>query len=133
MPAGPSCGAEHPLAPGLRTRGALHDRGLAYDRPCQNAPALILCRWAAWGCGSMSFGRALKRRMRDAVLPVAFGALCAYFAWNSQLGDFGLVAREQKLADIAQARAALTRAEADRDALERRVTGLRGDRIDRDQ
>jgi cell division protein FtsB len=81
----------------------------------------------------MSFGRALKRRLRDAMLPVAFAALSAYFVWNSQLGDFGLVAREQKLADIAQARAALSKAEADRDALERRVTGLRGDRIDRDQ
>lgn len=81
----------------------------------------------------MSFGRALKRRMRDAVLPTAFALLCAYFAWNSQLGDFGLVARERKLEDIAQARAALVKAEADRDALERRVTGLRGERIDRDQ
>jgi cell division protein FtsB len=81
----------------------------------------------------MSFGRALKRRIRDAMLPVAFAALCGYFAWNSQQGDFGLVARERKLQDIALARAALTRAEAERDALERRVTGLRGDRIDRDQ
>jgi cell division protein FtsB len=81
----------------------------------------------------MSFGRALKRRMRDAVLPSAFALLCGYFVWNAQLGDFGLVAREQKLENIAMARAALVKAEADREALERRVTGLRGDRIDRDQ
>jgi cell division protein FtsB len=36
-------------------------------------------------------------------------------------------------ADIAKARAALARAEGEREALERRVAGLRGDRIDRDQ
>ncbi|MDO9708463.1 FtsB family cell division protein [Paracraurococcus lichenis] len=81
----------------------------------------------------MSFGRALKRRVRDAMLPVAFAALCGYFAWHSQHGDFGLEARDRKLADIAQARDALTKAEAERDAMERRVAGLRGDRIDRDQ
>jgi cell division protein FtsB len=81
----------------------------------------------------MSFGRALKRRVRDAMLPAAFAALSVYFAWNAQLGDFGLVARDRKLEDIASARAALVKAETDRDALERRVTGLRGDRIDRDQ
>jgi cell division protein FtsB len=81
----------------------------------------------------MSFGRALKRRVRDAMLPLAFAALCGYFAWHSQHGDFGLVARERKLEDIVQAKAALARAEAERDAMERRVAGLRGDRIDRDQ
>ena len=67
------------------------------------------------------------------MLPVAFAALCGYFAWNSQQGDFGLVARDRKLEDIAQARAALARAEGEREALERRVAGLRGDRIDPDQ
>ena len=81
----------------------------------------------------MSFGRALKRRMRDALLPLGFAALCGYFAWHSQQGDFGMVSRERKLEDIASARAALARAETDRAAMERRVAGLRGDRIDRDQ
>jgi cell division protein FtsB len=81
----------------------------------------------------MSFVRALKRRVRDAMLPVAFAALCGYFAWHSQHGDFGLEARERKLSDIALARVALARAETERDAMERRVAGLRGDRIDRDQ
>ncbi|TCZ65325.1 FtsB family cell division protein [Roseicella aquatilis] len=81
----------------------------------------------------MSLGRAIKRRIRDAMLPTAFAGLCAYFAWNAQQGDFGMVARERKLAEIAQARTALVRAEAERDALERRVAGLRGERIDRDQ
>lgn len=81
----------------------------------------------------MSFGRALKRRARDAMLPLAFAGLCGYFAWHAQNGDFGLESRERKMADIAQARAALARAEAERDAMERRVAGMRGDRLDRDQ
>ena len=81
----------------------------------------------------MSFGRALKRRIRDALLPVAFAALCGYFAWNAQQGDFGTMARDRKLAEIEQARGTLKRAEAERTSLERRVAGLRGDQIDRDQ
>ena len=81
----------------------------------------------------MSFGRALKRRLRDALMPLGFAALCGYFAWHSQHGDFGLMARGRKLEEIASARATLAKVEADRDALERRVAGLRGDRIDRDQ
>jgi cell division protein FtsB len=48
-------------------------------------------------------------------------------------GERGTIAREQRLADIAAARAELSRAEAERDAIERRVSGLRGERLDRDQ
>ena len=43
------------------------------------------------------------------------------------------MAREQRLQDIAAARAVLARAENERDAMERRIAGLRGERIDRDQ
>lgn len=81
----------------------------------------------------MSFGREVKRRLRDALPPLGFLALCGYFAWHAVHGDFGLLARERRLEDIAAARAVLARAEAERDAMERRVAGLRGDRIDRDQ
>ena len=81
----------------------------------------------------MSFGRALKRRLRDALLPLGFIALCGYFAWHSVHGDFGMLAREKRLEDIAQARQGLARAESERDAMERRVNGLRSERIDRDQ
>ncbi|MBK1658907.1 septum formation initiator protein [Paracraurococcus ruber] len=77
--------------------------------------------------------RAVKRRVRDALLPLTFAALCGYFAWHSQHGDFGLEARERKLGDIRLANEALGRAVAERDALERKVLGLRGDEIDRDQ
>ena len=82
----------------------------------------------------MSFGRELKRRVRDALPPLGFAALCGYFAWHSVHGDYGLMAREAKMQDIATARAVLARAEAERDAMERRIAGLRGERsIDRDQ
>ena len=66
-------------------------------------------------------------------MPCLFVALSGYFAWHAMHGDRGLIAREQRLVDIAAARTELARAESDRDAMERRVNGLRGDRVDRDQ
>jgi cell division protein FtsB len=66
-------------------------------------------------------------------MPCLFLALSGYFAWHAMQGDRGLIAREHRIAEIAAARADLARAEADRDAMERRVAGLRGDRVDRDQ
>lgn len=76
---------------------------------------------------------ALKRRLRDALLPLLFVAFSAYFAWHSVHGELGLNAREARLLDIAQARDVLARVQADRDAMERRVEGMRGDTLDRDQ
>jgi cell division protein FtsB len=81
----------------------------------------------------MSFGSEMKRRVRDALAPLGFAALCGYFAWHSIHGDYGLLAREKRMEDIRAARAVLARAEAERDAWERRIAGLRGERIDRDQ
>lgn len=81
----------------------------------------------------MSFAAGVKRRMRSAIAPLGFLALCGYFAWHAVHGDYGLQARERRLAEIAQAQAMLARAEAERDALERKVAGLRGGLIDRDQ
>jgi cell division protein FtsB len=81
----------------------------------------------------MSFGREMKRRVRDALPPLGFAALCAYFAWHALHGDYGLLARERRLEEIAAARTVLVRAEAERDAMERRIAGLRSERIDRDQ
>jgi cell division protein FtsB len=77
--------------------------------------------------------RFLRRVIQAIAMPCLFVALSGYFAWHAMHGDRGLIAREQRLADIAAARSELARAEADRDAMERRVTGLRSDRVDRDQ
>jgi cell division protein FtsB len=81
----------------------------------------------------MSFARAVRSRLRDALPPVAFLTLSAYFVWHSLHGDFGLMAKEKRLADIAEAKQVLARAEAERDAMERRVAGMRGTEMDRDQ
>ena len=81
----------------------------------------------------ISLLRFVKRLINALALPVIFLTVSGYFVWNAMHGERGLIAREQRMADIVAARAELTRAEADRDAIERRVTGLRSDRIDRDQ
>lgn len=81
----------------------------------------------------MSFGRALKRRVRDALLPLGFIGLCGYFAWHSVHGDRGKLAWEQRVQDIAQAQQILARLQSERDTLERRVNGLRVESLDRDQ
>ena len=62
-----------------------------------------------------------------------FLAVSGYFGWHAMHGERGLIAREQRIADIAAARQVLAEAVAERDAIERRVVGLRGDRLDRDQ
>ena len=81
----------------------------------------------------MSLRRELRRRMRDAVLPLLFIALCGYFALHAVHGNRGLLARDDRTREIAEARAELARAESERDAMERRVVGLRSERLDRDQ
>lgn len=112
MPAAPCCGADRVLPIRART-DSLRARGV------RGQP--------------VSFGQALKRRVKSALPPLGFLALCGYFAWHAVHGDFGLQARDRRLAEIAEARAVLARAEAERDAMERRVAGLRGGRMDRDQ
>jgi len=77
--------------------------------------------------------RFIKRFFQAIALPSLFLAVSGYFVWHAMHGERGLIAREQRIADIAAARAELSRAEAERDAMERRVSGLRGDRLDRDQ
>ncbi len=77
--------------------------------------------------------RFLRRILNALALPALFLAVSGYFSWHAVHGERGLLAREQRVADIAAAQAELGRAEAERDAMERRVAGLRGDRVDRDQ
>jgi len=81
----------------------------------------------------MPLWMAIKRGLKAIALPVLFLALSGYFVWHAVHGERGLMARERRLADIAAAQAELRRAEHDRDAMERRVVGLRGERLDRDQ
>jgi cell division protein FtsB len=75
------------------------------------------------------FGRWLKAAM----LPAFFLACCGYFLWHAVHGERGLIAREERVQRIAEAHAERDRVMGDLAAMERRVQGLRGDRLDRDQ
>ena len=79
------------------------------------------------------FGVWLMRRLRAAVLPVLFLAMCGYFVWHAVHGERGLLAKEARAAQIAEAVVERDRTRMELAAMERRVQGLRGDRLDRDQ
>jgi cell division protein FtsB len=74
-----------------------------------------------------------KRILKGVLVPAVFLSVSGYFAWHAVHGERGLMARDKREADITAARAALQQAETERDSMERRVAGLRGDRLDRDQ
>lgn len=76
---------------------------------------------------------AMLRRLRAAILPALFLACCGYFIWHARHGERGLLAMEQRVAQIAEASAERDRVREDLAAMERRVQGLRGDRLDPDQ
>lgn len=75
----------------------------------------------------------IARRLRDAVLPLLFLGCCGYFVWHAIHGERGLLARDDRAERITMALAERDRAQAELAAMERRVQGLRGDRLDRDQ
>jgi cell division protein FtsB len=84
------------------------------------------------GEGQLAFFRGVKRRAQALVLPVVFFALCGYFAHHAMHGTRGLLARDARNAEIVAARIVLAEAEAERDAMERKVAGLRAEHLDRD-
>jgi cell division protein FtsB len=81
----------------------------------------------------MGFAREIKRKAKAAIAPVIFLSLVGYFAWNATHGDRGLMAYAQRQSLLKQAQADLAQAEADRDAWERRVAGLRSNHVDPDE
>jgi len=76
---------------------------------------------------------AIKRGLIAIALPVVFLSLAGYFVWHAAHGDRGSMAREVRLREIAAARIVLEHAVTERDSMERRVQGLRGNEVDRDQ
>ncbi len=80
----------------------------------------------------MQLGRELKRRLKATVAPVIFLSLVGYFGWNATHGEHGLVAYAQREQLLAKAQAEQAKAQADKDAWERRVAGLRARHIDAD-
>src|SRR3954468_23817025 len=80
----------------------------------------------------MALGREVKRRAKAAVAPMIFLSVVGYFGWNAVQGNRGLVAYAQRQEWLAQAQADQAKVQAERDAWERRVAGLRARHIDAD-
>jgi cell division protein FtsB len=80
----------------------------------------------------MDIVRGAKRAAQAMVPPVLFMALTAYFSWNAMRGEHGLrsyaIAQQQLITEQAK----LAQAQAERDAWETRVSGLRANHIDPD-
>jgi cell division protein FtsB len=81
----------------------------------------------------MGFWRTVKRRVKAAVPPLLFLGVAVYFGWHVTHGERGTEAREARRADIAGAIQQRAAAQADWDAAQRRVNGLRNDHLDPDQ
>jgi cell division protein FtsB len=80
----------------------------------------------------MGFGRRIKQAVRAVAAPTLFLSLVGYFGWNATQGDRGLQAYAMRQEQLKAVQADLHRIEAERDLLERRVAGLRTQRLDPD-
>jgi cell division protein FtsB len=80
----------------------------------------------------MSFAREAKRRCKAAIPPLVFIALTGYFAWSAIHGDHGLQSSAQRQGQLRDAMADQVQAQADLETWERRVAGLRTNRLDPD-
>ena len=80
----------------------------------------------------MGFWIGLKRWLRACVAPGVFLALVGYFSWNATQGDRGLQAYAMRQEQLKSVQSELARVVAERDTWERRVMGLRTQRLDPD-
>ena len=80
----------------------------------------------------MAIGREIKRRAKAAVPPLALLAVAGYFAWSATQGDHGLQAYARQQDQLRLATAELTRVNAEMEAWDHRVSGLRSNRLDQD-
>jgi cell division protein FtsB len=80
----------------------------------------------------MAFGRELKHRAQGAIAPLIFLAITGYFGWSATQGNHGLVAYAQRQDLLRQVEADNATAQAEHDAWERRVAGLRANHLDPD-
>jgi cell division protein FtsB len=76
--------------------------------------------------------RVIKRAVRAALPPAVFLALVAYFGWNATQGERGLLAYAQRQKLLVTAQGDEAKAEADRDAWERRLAGMSAAHVDPD-
>ena len=80
----------------------------------------------------MNIVRGAKRLAQAAIPPLLFLGLTTYFGWNALRGDHGLRSYAMRQQQLVTAKAELASAEAERQAWEVRVAGLRANHIDPD-
>lgn len=80
----------------------------------------------------MGWVQGLKRRTVAVVPAMLFLSLVGYFGWNATQGERGLQAFALRQEQLQQVQANLARVIAERDTWERRVAGLRTQRLDPD-
>jgi len=73
-----------------------------------------------------------RRKLKAAAMPAFLLALTAIFAWQATQGDHGLIMREKRKTELAQAEANLAAAKVERDNWERKVAGLTPSHLDKD-
>ena len=74
----------------------------------------------------------LKRAVVAALPGLLFLSLIGYFGWNAIQGDRGLQAYVVRQEQLRQVQASLVKVTAEQEVWERRVAGLRGQRLDPD-
>ncbi len=80
----------------------------------------------------MGWSRTLRRHARAAVAPAVFLGLAGYFGWNATQGARGSQAYAVRQEQLRMVEAELLRTTTERDMWERRVAGLRTQRLDPD-
>lgn len=78
------------------------------------------------------FLREIRRQLKSAAMPAFLLGLTAIFAWQATQGAHGLIMRERRKTELAQAEANLVAAKAERDMWQRKVDGLTPSHLDRD-
>jgi cell division protein FtsB len=78
------------------------------------------------------FLREIRRQLKSAAIPTFLLALTGIFAWQATQGAHGLIMREHRKTELAQAEANLIAARAERDTWQRKVAGLTPSHLDRD-
>jgi cell division protein FtsB len=78
------------------------------------------------------FLREIRRQLKSAAIPTFLLGLTAIFAWQATQGAHGLIMRERRKAEVAQAEANLVAARNERDMWQHKVAGLTPSHLDRD-
>jgi cell division protein FtsB len=74
----------------------------------------------------------IRRQLKSAAIPTLLLGLTAIFAWQATQGAHGLIMRERRKTELAQAEANLVAARTERDMWQRKVAGLTPSHLDRD-